>query len=506
MPKLRFIGGIALVAATVAGCGVAIPSPAEEDPLPSEPTMINYVDPSQVQGLSVRNMNGGDTGDRRVHVAYPSVDDAPRLSEKIRRTVTERLDRFTRDTSMNTALPHPEFNVDWQLAAASDQVIGVRLRTGESLGAGWAESRTTVWYDRVDRRALDSSALLRGDSALTELARIVRESLTGKGSRVDPRAIRPDAELFDSLSFNPRGELVVEFDDYQVAGESLGRVAVAVPAAEVAPLLSATGLRAQRAAAERARTSPPMGPDESIKAANTIKPPARSSKAGSVDCARVKCVALTYDDGPGPDTGRLLDTLARAGARATFFSAGSNAAARPELLWRMRQEGHLVANHTWSHRDLTSLSSSRIADQLDRAQYTIAQATWQVPTLMRPPYGASSVQVAAVARRLGLSVVRWSVDTEDLRDRDPGAIAGRAVSQARPGAIILMHDVHGATVDAAPEIVRRLREKGYTLVTVPELYGSRGMEPGRTYDSAASGGGSGESGSVTRALEKQAMP
>ncbi|ACZ83685.1 polysaccharide deacetylase family protein [Streptosporangium roseum] len=468
--------------------------------------MINYVDPSRVQGLSVRTMNGGDTGDRRVHVTYPSIDDAPRLSEKIRRTVTERLDRFIRDTSMNTALPHPEFNVDWQLAAASDQVVGVRLRTGESLGAGWSESRTTVWYDRVDRRALDSTALLRDGSALAELARIVRESLNDRGSPVDPRAVRPDAELFDSLSFNPHGELVVEFDDYQVSGGPLGRVAVAVPAAEVAPLLSATGLRAQRAAAGTARTSPPMGSDESIEAASTVKLPARSSKAGSVDCARVKCVALTYDDGPGPDTGRLLDILAGADARATFFSVGSNAAARPELLRRMRQEGHLVANHTWSHRDLTSLSTSRIADQIDRTQYTITQTIWQVPTLVRPPYGASSVQVASVARRLGLSVVRWSVDTEDRRDRDPGAIADRAVSRARPGAIVLMHDVHGATVDAAPEILRRLKEKGYTFVTVPELYGSRGMEPGRTYDSAASGGSSGKSGSVTRALEKQALP
>ncbi|MER5322490.1 polysaccharide deacetylase family protein [Streptosporangium roseum] len=468
--------------------------------------MINYVDPSRVQGLSVRTMNGGDTGDRRVHVTYPSIDDAPRLSEKIRRTVTERLDRFIRDTSMNTALPHPEFNVDWQLAAASDQVIGVRLRTGESLGADWSESRTTVWYDRVDRRALDSTALIRDDSALAELARIVRESLNGRGAPVDPRAVRPDAELFDSLSFNPHGELVVEFDDYQVSGGPLGRVAVAVPAVEVAPLLSATGLRAQRAAAGRARTSPPMGSDESIEAASTVKLPARSSRAGSVDCARVKCVALTYDDGPGPDTGRLLDILAGADARATFFSVGSNAAARPELLRRMRQEGHLVANHTWSHRDLTSLSTSRIADQIDRAQYTITQAIWQVPTLMRPPYGASSVQVASVARRLGLSVVRWNVDTEDRREPDPGAIADRAVSRARPGAIILMHDVHGATVDAAPEILRRLKEKGYTFVTVPELYGPRGMEPGRTYDSAASGGGWGRSGSVTRALEKQALP
>ncbi|MDP9863394.1 MULTISPECIES: polysaccharide deacetylase family protein [Streptosporangium] len=466
--------------------------------------MINYADPSAVHGLSVRNLSGGDSGDRRVHVAYPSVDGAPRLTEKLRRTVTEQLDRFTRDTSMNHALPHPEFNVDWQLTAASDQVLGVRLRIGESLGNGWSEARTTVWYDRVDSRALDSAALLRDDAALAELARLVRERLAVQGPRVNPHAIKPGPRQFDSLGFNPRGDLVVEFDDSQVAGGSMGRVAVAVPASEAEPLLSATGMRAQRAA--RAAQTPPPGSEEFIEAASTTEPPARSSKAGEVDCAKAKCIALTYDEGPGPHTGRLLDALAREGARATFFSVGSNASARPELLRRMRQEGHLVANHTWSHRDLTSLPGSKVADQLNRTQYAITQAIWQVPTLMRPPYGASNIQVAAVARRMGLSVVRWSVDTEDQGDPDPGAIADRAVSRARPGAIVLMHDVHGATVDATPQILRRLKEKGYTFVTVPELYGPRGMQPGGTYDSAASGGGPGRTGSLARALEKQAVP
>ncbi|MFF5210369.1 polysaccharide deacetylase family protein [Streptosporangium sp. NPDC000396] len=487
MPKSWFAGGVALIAASAVSCGVTA-SPVADALVPSEPTMINYVDPSWVHGLSTQTLSEGDSGDRHVHVVYPSVDDAPLLTEKLRRTVTERLDRFIRDTSMNSAVRHPEFNVDWQLAAASDQVLGVRLRIGESIGSGWSDSFTTIWYDRMEKRSLDATDLLRDGSSLATLAQIVKEALVARGPEVDPYAIKPDARHFDSLVFNPHGDLVVEFDDYQVATKSLGRVAVAVPASDVEPLLSATGLRAQRAAMRKTDAPASMTSGESMAAATTDRPPARSSKAGSVDCAKAKCVALTYDDGPGPDTRRLLDILATQRARATFFTVGSNASAHPELLRRMRQEGHLVANHTWSHRDLTALPGSRVADQLTRAQRTIIQAIGQVPALMRPPYGASNAQVSSVAGKLGLSVVRWSVDTEDRLDPNPRAVADRAVSRAEPGAIILMHDVHGPTVDAAPEILRRLKKQGYTFVTVPELYGSNGMQPGRTYDSADSSG------------------
>ncbi|GAA2867046.1 hypothetical protein GCM10010517_26570 [Streptosporangium fragile] len=468
---------------TLTGCGVAIASPNADDPVPAEPTMINYVDPSLVAGLSTRTLSAGDSGGRRVHVVYPSLADAPRLTEKLRRTVAGRLAEFTARHATSRAVPAHEFNVDWQLAAVSAEAVGVRLRVGESVGSGWGESRTIVWYDRVDRRAMDSADLLKNRAALAALATRVRSELAGRGAMVNANAVRPDPAMFDSIGFNPRGDLVVEFDDQQVGHRAAGRVAVAVPSAEAEPLLSATGLRARRAAVGTAEPRVAAPPREALIAASTDKPPARSTRAGSLDCAKLKCVALTYDDGPGPETGRLLDILAEYGARATFFSLGSNAAAHPELLRRMRDEGHLVANHTWSHRDLSALSTAMIADQLTRAQHAITQSVGQVPTLMRPPYGMTDEQVAAVATRLGMSVVRWNVDSEDRDAPDPREIARRVVDRAEPGAIILMHDVHGATVDAAPEILRRLIDEGYTLVTVPELYGNREMQPGRTYDS-----------------------
>lgn len=469
------------MAAMMTGCGVATASPHVDPPVPSEPTLINYVDPSMVQNLSTRSLNTGEAAGRRVHATYPAIAEAPRLTEKLRRTVTGSLGRFTRHALPAGAVPTPEFNVDWQLAAASPEVLGVRLRIGQSMGSGWSESRTTVWYDRASRRALDSPDLLKDDAALTTLAGIVRGELALRGPLVNPNALRPDPSMFDSIGFNPRGDLVVEFDDKQVGLGVAGRVAVAVPSATAAPLLSATGQRARRASVGTAT----LTSQEDMLAASGDKPAARSSMAGTVDCAKVKCVALTYEDGPGPETGRLLNILGAHRARATFFTLGSNASARPELLRRMRDEGHLVANHSWSHRDLTSLPTAMLADQLTRAQHAITQAIGQVPTLMRPPYGGTGEQVASVARRLGMSVVRWNVDAEDQNDLDPRAIARRTVAQVKPGSIVLMRDFHHATVDAAPAILRELTAKGYTFVTVPELYGPRAMEPGRIYDSGA---------------------
>ncbi|MEU4830733.1 polysaccharide deacetylase family protein [Streptosporangium sp. NPDC023615] len=445
--------------------------------------MINYVDPSAVSGLTTRTLSSGERGGRRAHAAYPAVTGAPRLTDRLRDTVEDELRRFTWREAPGDTTTAPEFNVDWLLAAASEEVLGVRLRIGRSMDAGWRESRTTLWYDRTDRRVLGSAGLIRDDAAMSTLVGLVENEMTRRGTPVRLDPLRLDPRMFDSLVFNPRGDLVVEFDDGQVASRSTGRVAVAVPSAVSGPLLSPTGLRARRAVASAPRPSGTSQRD--MLAASTDKPPARSSRAGGVDCARARCVALTYNDGPGPDTGRLLDVLGRHGARATFFSLGSGASARPDLLRRMRDEGHLVANHTWSHRDLTTLTTLMVTSQLNRAQHAIAQAIGQAPTLMRPPYDGLDGRVAGAAAGLGMAVVRWNVDADDRGEPDPRVIADRVVTRTGPGSIVLMHDVHGATVDAAPEIVRRLAEAGYTFVTVPELYGPRAMRPGWIYDSGA---------------------
>ncbi|MFG1941290.1 polysaccharide deacetylase family protein [Nonomuraea sp. NPDC048826] len=475
MSKARSMGGIFLAALTASGCGLASATPPRDVRLPADPTRIVFVDPASVSGLEPRTLLGDDAATRRVHISYPELSDAAPLNEKLREDARGRLEEFRR-SARGTSFP--ELNVDWHFVAAGD-AIGVRLRAGRSHGTGWQHATTTLWYDPGTRRAMDSTGLLTGDPALREVAGLVKAGLRDRGAEVDREQAVPRRDRFDSMAFNADGDLVVEFDDCELGPCSLGRLAVAVPAGRVRPLLSDTGRRAQQAARLAGQQVAVKRP----KAPSSPAPAAVSSRAGTVDCTKTKCVALTFESGPGPETGRVLDTLRAAGARATFFTVGCNAAGEPELLRRMSAEGHLVGNHSYKHRDLARLSTSGIADSLARTEAVVTAAIGRRPTLVSAPYGSVSTELRNVAREQGLAVVDAGVDTADWRDRDSEEIADRVVARAHPGAIVRLHDTQRTTVAAVPDILERLTGKGYTFVTVPELYGTAGMQAGQLYTS-----------------------
>ncbi|MEO3799582.1 polysaccharide deacetylase family protein [Nonomuraea sp. B1E8] len=484
MRKKRFSPGIALLALSVSGCGMAATVPDRDIVVPAEPTSIDFVDPTTVVGLSTRTLTDGDSGSGTyAHITYPELDEAPALTRTLRERARAQLRAFRERAKTRAAGPRAELNVNWQLAAASPEAVAVRMRTGEKLKAGWHYSTRTYWFDPSDGRAVRSSALLAGEDALRRLGVLVKRHLIQeRGSQIAAGGIVADADRFDSMAFNRDGDLVVEFDDCQAGPCRLGRVAAAVPADDVTPLLSGLGARAQdgvRAAARKAAkewNGPP--PTDNTEAVRNL--------AVTTDCAETKCVALTFDDGPGPHTGALLDKLQEGRARATFFPLGANAAADPSLVLRMSAEGHLVGTHGWTHRNLSDLPTSKIADSLRQAGNAISAATGRTPTLVRPPYGAVGPRLRAVAAEQGVSLVTWDVDTHDHKGGKSADIAERAVRAAHPGAIILMHDIHRETVDAVPDILQRLRGKGYSFVTVPELYGAAGMQAGRMYRSGAS--------------------
>jgi peptidoglycan/xylan/chitin deacetylase (PgdA/CDA1 family) len=215
--------------------------------------------------------------------------------------------------------------------------------------------------------------------------------------------------------------------------------------------------------ADDAAPSPPV--------AAPIDVPAGAALPGAMpeapDCARLACVALTFDDGPGPSTGRLLDLLARDRAPATFFVIGRQINGNEALLARMMRDGHVVGNHTWSHPDLSRTSPDKTHAQSAATDAAITAATGQRPTVMRPPYGAMSPTVT----QLGEAVILWDVDTLDWKYRVSSSVTQRALAGARSGSIVLMHDIHPSTVEAVPAIIAGLRARGFTLVTVPQLLG-----------------------------------
>jgi peptidoglycan/xylan/chitin deacetylase (PgdA/CDA1 family) len=182
-------------------------------------------------------------------------------------------------------------------------------------------------------------------------------------------------------------------------------------------------------------------------------------------------IALTFDDGPhAQNTPRLLDILKQAGVRATFFVVGQNAVQYPDILKRIVAEGHELANHSYSHPLLASLSESSVHDQLDRTHEAVLKATGVSMKIMRPPYGAlSEPQRRMVHADYGYKTILWDVDPEDWKYRDAARVEREIVGRTRAGSIILSHDIHKTTIDAMPSTIEALSAKGFKFVTVSEL-------------------------------------
>lgn len=180
-----------------------------------------------------------------------------------------------------------------------------------------------------------------------------------------------------------------------------------------------------------------------------------------------KVVALTFDDGPNPETTPLLlEILEKKNVPATFFALGENAQANPNIIKEEAQKGHEVASHTWDHSDLKTLSVTEQRKEILNANQTINQLTGQNITLYRPPYGSYD---NAILQATPLTVVNWSVDTNDWRYRTSEPVVENALTYTYDGAIILMHDIHPWSVNAVPQIIDSLRQEGYDFVTVSTL-------------------------------------
>lgn len=197
-----------------------------------------------------------------------------------------------------------------------------------------------------------------------------------------------------------------------------------------------------------------------------------------VDKTALRQVALTFDDGPSRlTTPIVLDLLKKYKAKATFFVLGQNIAGNEDILKRMIEEGHEIANHTWSHPNLTRITADQVKQEIELTQSAIEEVIGHRPTFMRPPYGAVNASVAAAA---GLASIYWNVDTQDWSNRDPHLILSQVKAYTNPGAIILMHDIHQTTVDGLEPVLHYLTEQQYSFVTTTELLGEN-LNPGFIY-------------------------
>ncbi|MBQ1194401.1 MAG: polysaccharide deacetylase family protein [Lachnospiraceae bacterium] len=180
-----------------------------------------------------------------------------------------------------------------------------------------------------------------------------------------------------------------------------------------------------------------------------------------------KKIAITFDDGPsGEYTEKLLDALKERNVKATFFVLGEKAEENEELILRMKNEGHLIGNHTYSHIRLTAVGDEEAMEEIAKTNDIIREITGDETEYIRPPFGSYEKEHI---RAENMIVVLWDIDPKDWVTYDADKVAEDVINKAEDGQIILMHDIFDTSVDAAIKIIDTLIAEGYQFVTVEEI-------------------------------------
>lgn len=364
------------------------------------------------------------------------------------------------------------------LLGAFGPYVGVRFRTvtgtaeAPKKGVKPADApakivadRTTTLYANVKTGEVDDDATRWRENAPAELWRDTVSVLRTRhgGLSNAPVAAPGKAQLalaaaaLEGAETTEDGGLDVTLGPGIAAPElaGLGTEATKDPTAVHVPAKTAEGWAAP---SEQQRLAAAEQPFAGMPAGSWTAP---------IDCNLVPCVAVTYDDGPSSHTGALLDTLRSKQALATFFMLGNAASGAPDLVRRAAAEGQELASHTMNHPDLTTLKPDAAVAQVKDAAAIIGKLSGKAVTMYRPPYGAVNERVL---RAIGWPAILWSVDTNDWREPGPKALVERSVPVLEPGGIVLFHDTHADSVKTAGAVIDGLRDRGFTLATVSQLF------------------------------------
>lgn len=207
----------------------------------------------------------------------------------------------------------------------------------------------------------------------------------------------------------------------------------------------------------------------------TVTPEVTATPGSDEQQGTRKRIALTFDDGPARgSTDRILDTLELYGQKATFFVIGERVDMYPDRVLRAYSLGCEIGNHTYTHPILTKLTDERILEEINSTFDSLSKLGIE-SNLYRPPGGRMDKE-GHILRLIGRPCILWSLDTRDWESRDKDAVIEAVLSNVRDGDIVLMHDLYASTADAVEYLIPELLNRGFELVTVSELYGTKGID------------------------------
>jgi peptidoglycan/xylan/chitin deacetylase (PgdA/CDA1 family) len=405
------------------------------------------------------------------------------INNDIRRVVDATFEPCKAAGQRNTSAIDYECNASPEINFAADDYLEVtysfRQFPSNQAAPDVVTRQTGLLYNRKNGTRLTIADLFKSNSQylpkLSDLARGVlnnqfNAAYYSKFVNRDTmmRATEPNAANFNDFILSSDEKLIVIFEPGEVAPVSEGVVQAELSTDQLYDLFAQPTidvflpkLKEQREAAAQLAAATAAARERAQKIVGENRE--------NIDCSKMKCIALTYDDGPyAPNGNRLMDILKQRNAVVTFCMVGNRVSTYPAELKRVVDEKHEICNHSWDHSDLTNLSDADVASQIQRTNQAIYNASGLYPKLMRPPYGAVNARVAA---QINMPLAMWSVDTLDWKDRNADIVYQRAIAGAKPGAVILMHEIHSTTIDAAARIVDELQSQGYVLVTMSELFG-----------------------------------
>ena len=403
------------------------------------------------------------TSREKVSIEYPITK-----NNKINKTIAQIINRDDRDfryiatNVLSFNQPMTE-TISYQITHNNSATLSIIVNIKQDMHGAHPVSLTHFWtFDKKSGEVISLSDLTEQSEKATE--EIVAAARNNINETVKQRQ-QAELDLSETITQETLSNFVIVDGGNSLAWpigqasllpSAYGEMTIKVPIAAVAKYLQNPTAR------KLANIPKPPEPKPAPKPAPAAPAPAPTT--GN------KVIALTFDDGPGPYTTHLLDILDQYGAKATFFLIGSKVSGQASVVRSIHARGHQLGNHSWSHPELPKLSVDQIAGEIDRTNEAIRQATGVKPTILRPPYGAANGVVLEQLRARGMSSILWSVDTRDWADRNSQIVCSRAVAGARPGAVILMHDIHQTSVNAVPCILSSLKQQGYSFVTIQRLH------------------------------------
>ena len=405
------------------------------------------------------------TSREKVSIEYPITK-----NNKINKTIAQIINRDDRDfryiatNVLSFNQPMTE-TISYQITHNNSAALSIIINIKQDMHGAHPVSLTHFWtFDKKSGEVISLSDLTeQSDKATREIVAAARNNINEtikqrQQAELDLNETITQETLSNFVITDGGNSLAWPIGQASLLPSAYGEMTIKVPIDAVAKYLQNPTAR------KLANIPKPPEPKPEPKPAPAVPAPAPTT--GN------KVIALTFDDGPGPHTAHLLDILDQYGAKATFFLIGSKVSSQANVVRNIQARGHQLGNHSWSHPELPKLPVDQIAGEIDRTNDAIKQATGVTPAILRPPYGAVNGAVLEQLRLRGMSSILWSVDTRDWADRNSDIVCSRAVAGARPGAIILMHDIHQTSVGAVPCILSALKQQGYSFVTVQGLLGN----------------------------------